>query len=122
MSLFVAAFALAIVTAIGHSVLSERLFLGPLRAEPLGGGSVLAAPVARRLTVAMFHLPSLCWVAMGFGLLWLDPALPGHRETALAYAGVYALSGLGNFWGVGRVHPGGVLLLTTSALIVAAVL
>ena len=49
---------------------------------------------------------------MAASLLLLDPAGGGYRETLLIYAGLYAISGVGNFWAVGKPHPGGVLLHT----------
>jgi hypothetical protein len=109
---------LALLTAIGHSVLSERMFLRPLRVQADGG--VFAGESPKKLATAMFHFPSLCWIAMGVSMLLLEPASGGYRETLQIYAGLYAVSGLGNFWAVGRPHPGGVLLLATSALILVA--
>ena len=110
---------LALLAAAGHSFLSERLFLMPLRSEAIEG-SVFSTDVAKRLAVAMFHLASLCWVSMALSLLVLEPGAEGYEATLGLYAAVYAISGLGNFWAVRRPHPGGVLLLATSALILAA--
>ncbi len=119
MVLLYLASALALLTAAGHSVLSERLLLRPLRAEAAGVG-VFAGETPKKLASAMFHLPSLCWVGMGISMLLLEPASGGYRETLYIYAGIYAVSGVGNFWAVGRPHPGGILLIATSLLIVAA--
>ena len=107
---------LAMITAVAHSVLSERKFLGPLRQEANVGG-VLDSPTSKRLTSAMFHLPSLCWIGMAISMLLLDPMDTGVRETMMIYAGIYAVSGIGNLWCLKRLHPGGILLLSTSALI-----
>jgi hypothetical protein len=115
MTALVLASGLAALTAVGHSVLSERMFLQPLRAETTGG--VFSDDGPKRLVTAMFHLPSLCWAALALSMLLLEPGDPGSRATLQLYACVYAASGLGNFWAVGRPHPGGVLLLSTSALI-----
>ncbi|MDJ0787082.1 MAG: hypothetical protein QNK05_09775 [Myxococcota bacterium] len=109
---------LAIATAVGHSILSERMFLRPLRRE--GGSSVLSSPVGTRLSTAMFHLASLCWASLGVCLLVLSPEVPGDRAILWLFAGVFALSGLGNFWAAGRPHPGGVLLFGASAAILFA--
>jgi hypothetical protein len=110
---------LAMVTALAHSYLSERLFLRPLRAQAAEQG-VLSGEVAKKLTVAMFHLPSLCWAGIAVSMLLLEPGSGGYRATLQIYAGIYAISGVGNFWAVGKPHPGGLLLLSTSALILAA--
>ncbi len=110
---------LALITAAGHSYLSERLFLAPLRAETTEG-SVFSEDVAKKLAVAMFHLASLCWVGMAVSMLLLEPASGGYRATLHIYAAIYAISGLGNFWAVGKPHPGGVLLLSASVLILVA--
>lgn len=107
---------LAILTAMAHSYLSERLVLRPLRREAVEG-SVLSFEVAKRLAAAMFHLASLCWVGMAVSLLLLDSDAGGYRGTLLIFAGIYAVSGIGNFWAVRRPHPGGIMLLSTSALI-----
>lgn len=110
---------LALLAAVGHSFLSERLFLRPLRNEAPAGG-VFAGDPAKRLVTAMFHLASLCWVSLAVSMLLLPPAGAGTRAALLVYAGVYAISGVGNFWAVGRPHPGGVLLLSASVLILVA--
>lgn len=110
---------LALLASAGHSILSERLFLTPLRSETIEG-SVFSTDVAKRLAVAMFHLASLCWVGMAVSMLVLDPSGEGYATTLHLYATIFAISGLGNFWAVGKPHPGGVLLLATSVLILAA--
>lgn len=110
---------LAMLAVAGHSYLSERLFLRPLRSETLEG-SVFSGEAPKRLTAAMFHMASLCWASMAISMLLLEPASGAYRPTLQIYAGVYAISGLGNFWAVGKLHPGGVLLLSTSLLILVA--
>jgi len=111
--------ALAVMAAAGHSILSERLFLRRLRREAPGTG-VLTDRVGKRLVVAMFHMASLCWVTLALSTLWLEPGGDGYGRVLHLYAGVYVISGLGNFWAVGRPHPGGVLLLSAGALILVA--
>jgi hypothetical protein len=118
MALYLAS-GLALLAALGHSYLSERIFLGPLRAETLEG-SVFSGAVPKKLAVAMFHMASLCWASMAIGMLLLEPTKDGDRAALLIYAAVYAISGIGNFWAVGKPHPGGVLLLATSGAILAA--
>ncbi len=110
---------LALLTAIAHSVLSERLFLRRLRTEAVAG-TVFSSQVAKRLVTAMFHLASLCWTGMAVALLLLEPESGGYRETLLIFAAIYAVSGIGNLWAVQRPHPGGVMLLLTSALILGS--
>ena len=110
---------LAMMAAAGHSILSERLFLRPLRSETLEG-SVFSTDVSRKLVAAMFHLASVCWASMAVSMLLLEPGSGGYAATLCIYAAVYAISGLGNFWAVGKPHPGGLLLLSASVLILAA--
>ncbi len=110
---------LAMLAAAGHSYLSERLFVRPLRSETLEG-SVFSGDVPKKLAVAMFHLASLCCASMAISMLLLEPASGGYRDTLQIYAGVYAISGVGNFWALGKPHPGGVLLLAASVLILVA--
>ena len=110
---------LALLTALGHSYLTERMLLRPLRAET-ALGSVFSGEAPKKLATAMFHFPSLCWIGMAISMLLLEPASGGYRETLHIYAGIYAVSGIGNFWAVGRPHPGGILLLSASTLILSA--
>ena len=105
MSYLLAVFVLAVLTAVSHSVLSERIFLRPLRAEP-NSDTVFSGAAPRRLATAMFHLPSLCWVTMAASMLVLHPGTAGYRTALHLFAGVFAISALGNFWAVGRPHPG----------------
>ena len=118
MTLYLAA-ALALFTALGHSYLSERIFLRPLRAG-VGIPGVFSGDVAKKLAFGMFHLASVCWVGMAASILVLDPSSRGYRSVLLIYAALYALSGLGNFWAVGKPHFGGILLLSTAALILVS--
>ena len=113
-----AAAALALATAVGHSVLSERVLLRALRAEAPAG--VLGHPAARRLVVGMFHLPSVCWAGMAVSMLLLDPQAAGYRATLHIYAAIYALSAGVTFWGIRRPHPGGFLILSAAALILVS--
>ncbi len=113
------AFGLAILAAVGHSTLSERLFLRPLRKETVEG-TVFSGGVQRKLATAMFHLASISWVTMATSMVLLEPGSGGYRATLHLFAGVFAVSGIGNFWAVGKPHPGGVLLLGASALVLAA--
>ncbi|MEM7411098.1 MAG: hypothetical protein AAF430_12755 [Myxococcota bacterium] len=110
---------LAALTALGHSYLSETLFLRPLRAAPCATDHA-GPPVPQKLLSAMFHLPSLFWVGIASAMLFLDPSAAGYRVTLWIFAGLFAVSALGNFWAVGRVHPGGLMLASASALTVTA--
>ena len=121
MSLLLVAAACALLAAIGHSYLSERKFLRPLRDEAITG-SVFSNEPAKRLAVGMFHLASLCWAGMALSLLLQEPGDPAATGTLSIYAGIYAISGFGNFWIVGKPHPGGVLLLAASALILGSLI
>ncbi len=109
---------LALMTGLGHSILSEQLFLRPLRAEA-HSGRTFDDPRARRLATGMFHFASVAWVTMALCILLLDPTKSADRSMLLLFAVVYGLSGAGNFWAVGKPHMGGVLLFATSAAISA---
>lgn len=113
------AFALTLLTAAGHSYLSEKLFLRPMRRQSVTN-EVFQNERARKLTTLMYHFPSLCWAAMGLCLLLLHPGTGGYREVLTLFAIVFALSGVGNFWAVGKPHAGGVMLLVTSGLVIAS--
>lgn len=115
MSMLEIALGLAILTAIAHSFLSERLFLIPLREREAEQG--IRGEVGIRLTTLMFHFPSILWVAMGVSLLLLDAEQAGYREILVMYGLLYAMSGVGNLWATRKIHPGGILLLSISGLI-----
>jgi heme exporter protein D len=110
---------LAVVVPVGHSVLSQKIFLKPLALENHPDGA-LSSDVAKRLTFAMFHFASVCWLGMGVSILTMLWVGELHRSTLFVFAAVYALSGLGNFWSVRQPHPGGIMLCTISGLILAA--
>jgi len=99
--------------------LSERLYLVPLRLETVEGG-VFSGESSKRLATAMFHMASLCWITMATTMLLLEPGSVGYRATLHLFAAVFAVSGFGNFWAVGRPHPGGVMLLSASLFVLAS--
>ncbi len=116
MTAFHLAAGLALLAAAGHSILCERIYLSPLRSETITGAT-FSADSGKRLVTAMFHLASICWAGMAIGVLVLDPEARGASTTLHMVAAIFALSGLGNFWAVGRVHPGGVILLSAAGLV-----
>lgn len=116
--LYIAA-SLAILAAIGHSTISEMKFLRPLRAET-HENTVFSGLAAKRLASGMFHMASISWGTMGIAMLLLEPGHDGYRPTLHLFAAVFAMSGLGNFWIVGKLHPGGVLLLGAGILVLAS--
>ena len=118
-----AAAILAVMAAFGHSFLSERLFLRPLRARSSGASAAgsIAEPGRMRLVTLMFHMPSLFWAVMAVCLLALAPVTDSSTRFVFnLFAGVFLLSGLGNFWATRRIHPGGVVLLLAGACVLGS--
>ncbi len=105
---------LGIATAIGHSVLSERLFLRPLFGEPRTG--LFAARSMRDITRVVFHIPSLAWAVLGLAVIAarIDG---GNPLLSLVAAIVFAGSGIGNLAALRRPHPGGLMLLAAAVLV-----
>ena len=87
---------LAVIVAVAHSVISERVILVPLFREQSRG--VLGAPAMRSITRAVFHMPSVAWAALGIG----GNAFPnahfvvafalGATGSVLLAVGLFALS------------------------------
>lgn len=107
---------LGLIVAIGHSVLSERVILGPLYREQTDG--LLAARATRDIIRAVFHMPSLAWAGLGIAVL-LNRMQSGSDLLPATAAIIFALSGLGNLAALRRPHPGGILLLTMAIATIA---
>ena len=121
MNLFLTISALAgLGSAFGHSYLSERFILKPMYAAR-GDNRVLADGASWRVTVAMFHLVSLAWVAIASATLWL--MLNPQREALVlltVFGGAFCfLSALGNLWSLRRPHVGNILLTIAAASLIA---
>ena len=105
--------ALSIVSAIGHSVISERKFLRPLYAEPRSG--LFAARSARAITRGIFHMPSMVWVILGLGIL-AARIEGGNPLLSIVAATIFTASGVGNLAALRRPHIGGLLMIGAAAL------
>lgn len=103
---------LAVIVAVAHSVISERVILVPLFREQSRG--VLGAPAMRSITRAVFHMPSVAWAALGIGVA-LNRAQGGPDLIAQIAMVVFACSAIGNLLALRRPHPGGLLLLVATA-------
>ena len=103
---------LSLLTAAGHSWLGEARVFGPLYAQPHQG--VLASRAIRDVTRAVWHLPSLAWVALGLALV-LNQGAANLPLYAAAIA-VFAVSGIGNLVSLRMPHPGGLMLLLAAGL------
>jgi hypothetical protein len=103
---------LAVIVAIAHSVLSERVILVPLFHEPVS--DVLQSRAMRNITRAVFHMPSIAWAALGVGVL-LNRIQGGPDLIAYVAMIVFTASAIGNLIALRRLHPGGLLLLLATA-------
>lgn len=124
MNFYLIASALAgLGSAFGHSYLSERFILRPMHATR-GDNRVLANASNWRVTVAMYHLVSLVWVAIALATLWL--MFNPDRDTLLLLAviggALYFLSALGNLWALRRPHVGNILLTIAAVTLVTGAL
>jgi len=107
---------LGLVVAIGHSVLSERVILGPLYRERTDG--LLAVRATRDIVRVVFHVPSLAWAGLGIAVL-LNRMQSGSDLLPVTAAVIFALSGAGNLAALRRPHPGGILLLVMAVAAIA---
>ncbi|OAO05134.1 hypothetical protein A8B75_04875 [Sphingomonadales bacterium EhC05] len=110
---------LGIVVATAHSVLSERVLLGPLYLERSDG--LLAAKPTRDIIRAVFHVPSLAWTGLAIAVL-LNRMQDGSDLLPITAAVIFALSGIGNLVALRRPHPGGLILLAMASLTIADIL
>ncbi|MEH6662644.1 MAG: hypothetical protein V7679_13420 [Parasphingorhabdus sp.] len=107
---------LGVVVAIAHSVIGERVILGPLYREPTKG--LLAGRAMRDIIRAVFHIPSLAWAALGIAVL-LNRLQAGSDLLPIVAAIIFALSGIGNLAALRRPHPGGIILLVMAFATIA---
>lgn len=103
---------LAVVVALAHSVISERVILQPLFRQPSQG--ILDTAPGRDIVRAVFHMPSIAWAALGLGV-WLNRLQNGPDLLAVIAMIVFASSAAGNLIALRRPHPGGLLLLAATA-------
>ena len=99
---------LGVIVAVAHSILSERVLLGPLYRERTEG--LLAAKPMRDIIRAVFHMPSIAWAGLGIAVL-LNRLQDGSDLLPATAAIIFMLSGTGNLAALRRPHPGGLVLL-----------
>jgi hypothetical protein len=107
---------LGLVVAVAHSVLGEKVILGPLYREQTSG--LLAARATRDIIRAVFHVPSLAWAGLGTAVL-LNRLQSGSDLLPVTAAIIFALSGIGNLVALRRPHPGGLILLAMAFATIA---
>lgn len=107
---------LGVIVALAHSVIGERVILGPLYREPTNG--LLAARAMRDIIRAVFHIPSLAWAGLGIAVL-LNRLQSGSDLLPIMAAIIFALSGIGNLAALRRPHPGGIILLAMAFATIA---
>ncbi len=108
--------ATSVVIGIAHSILGERLILGPLSRERRS--EVFAPPARRAILRAVWHLPSLAWSAVGIAVLAARLTGGSAIVTLLAIV-LFSVSGLANLAALRSPHIGGFLLIAAAALTVA---
>ena len=106
---------LGVIVAVAHSILSERVLLGPLYRERTEG--LLAAKPMRDIIRAVFHMPSIAWAGLGIAVL-LNRLQDGSDLLPITAAIIFMLSGIGNLAALRRPHPGGLILL---AMVIATI-
>ena len=107
---------LSVGCAIGHSLISERIFLRPLNAGPRT--DPFASRAMRDITRAIFHFPSLAWAVLGIAVL-AARIEGGNPLLSIAAAIIFAGSGIGNLAALRRPHAGGLMLIGAAALTLA---
>ena len=103
---------LGVIVGIAHSVLGERVLLGPLYKEPSTG--VLANRSSRDIIRAVFHIPTIAWAGLGIAVL-VNRLQDGSDLLPFTAAIIFVLSGIGNLAALRRPHPGGLILLAMAA-------
>jgi hypothetical protein len=92
-TLLYCAAALAVVTAIVHSVLGERLILGPILGAAEPGPWILRSRLARAIVRFAWHFTSISWVAVAavFAILAGLPAPAQNRAIVIVLGGTFLL-------------------------------
>lgn len=126
-------------SAIGHSVLSEKILLAPLFRHR-GDNPALAVAPSRRIVRRVFHLPSLVWAQTAAATAWFAAGAPGSGRLAaedwangdwanaalpafaIFGAAIYLTAATANAEGLRRVHIGNVLLTIAGAALLAGAL
>lgn len=112
--LLIASALLGFATAIGHSVIGERVVLGPMFAER-GDNRVLARSSMRSIIRWVWHLPSFAWAQVAAATAWIavNPhAMDTSAQALLVYfgAGVYMTAAFFNALALRSPQPGNILL------------
>jgi len=87
---------IAVIAAFVHSYIGEAILFRPLFAEKEHVG-VMKSLTLRRISRAVWHLPSVCWLLMSAMTLLLSQERPLPSTPLYFAAAVYFLSGAGNF-------------------------
>ena len=109
-------------SAIGHSLLSEKILLRPMFAAR-GDNRVLQNAATRRVIRWVFHLPSIVWALTAAAKLFLAAGAPytddWRRSTLPAFAffgaAIYFRAAVVNAYALRRIHLGNVLLTIAGA-------
>jgi hypothetical protein len=112
----VGAAVLAVACAVGHSLISERVLLGPLYAESCMG--LLASRATRDIIRVIFHIPSIVWAVLGIAVV-AARIQGGNTLISIVAAIIFTASGLGNLAALRSPHLGGLLLLGAAAFTLA---
>ena len=100
---------LGMIVAVAHSVLSERVLLGPLYRERSDG--MLTQKPTRDIIRAVVHMPSMAWAGLAIGVL-VNRMLGGGDVLPVLTIIIFAISGAMNLIALRKAHPGGIILLT----------
>jgi hypothetical protein len=107
---------LAIFAAVAHSYIGEANLLRPWFAEPEHVG-VMKSLTWRRVTRAVWHLPSMSWMLLATMVVVLARRKPVVDEALYFVCAVYLLSGIGNCLATRGRHFGWVVLCVAAGLL-----
>jgi hypothetical protein len=108
--------AVAVIAAIAHSYIGEVILFRPLFAETAHVG-VMKSLTLRRVSRAVWHLPSVSWLLMSAMTLVLSQQRPLPPTPLYFAAAVYFLSGAGNLIATRGRHFGWVVLWIAAILL-----
>lgn len=115
--LYLSCFA-ASLAAVVHSYLGEIRLFRPLFAEANYVG-VMKSLTWRRITRAVWHLPSVCWVLMSAMTIMVVQQEPLYPLPLYFAAAVYLFSGIGNLIATRGRHFGWAVLFLAAASLCA---
>jgi ABC-type phosphate transport system permease subunit len=105
---------LATTTGVFHSMIGEKTIFAPLEKEEHAG--VLNSQRTRSLVRLIWHMPSITWVTIGFGI-FVARLNKGNTLLSAVAIVLFAVPTIGNLYAYKRLARGNIALALTTSLV-----